>query len=842
MTSARAATLRPYEHFAFRSLTGLVAIVAAGCGFGVLLLLVRWGWPPLAGFDRNVVDGVNHAVAGQQVAVTVLTGISNLGGRAVLFWLITVTAVTMLIRRNYQLTAYLVVTGLGALALDPAIKLLVGRLRPMVPTPVALAPGYSFPSGHALNATVFYGVMLLMFLPIIPPRLRRLVTGLVIALVMLVGISRVALGVHYPSDVIGGWLLGVAWLGITAHAFGHWRAETGQPARPLTQGLAPEAAPQLGPTRIVPVAHPWQAAAWVMVSFVLIGGALFGIGKLITSYTPAFDEAVPRWLAAHRTPGLNTVSYILSQAGGTRWILAIGLVIASLAIALTSRWRPAVFVAVVMVGELSLFVSVANFVHRARPLVPQLESRLPTTSFPSGHTAATMCLYGALAILVVPRTRGRWRWLAVAAAVLMPALVAWSRMYRGEHHPLDVVGGILLALLWLAAVTFAVRPNADLNESDPSPLSATSRSPAAVRPIQATIASGQPSSQGAQDRETGMCSAVVANPTKVKDGDPRHRQLYAAVASAGWPAPLWLETTPEDPGAGQTRQAVQAGTDVIFAWGGDGTVTACASELAGTSIPLAVVPSGTGNLLAANLKLPARPADAVAAATAGAWRQIDVGVIGDRCFTVMAGMGFDAQMLHDTPETLKARLGWPAYVLSAAHHLCETPMQVSISLDHAPPFTRRARTVLVANVGRLRGGLRLLPDAQPDDGLLDVAVLMPPRRRSWLLLAWALIRHRPTAPVMETFQARYVEISSDREQPRELDGDLIEPSRTLTAAVCPAALWLCVAQPQGGDTEHERRKRHGARHVSGRRPVHRSSPTTKEEEDVRDPRAPVPLG
>jgi undecaprenyl-diphosphatase len=795
MASAKTAALRPYEHFAWRSLTGLVAIAAAGCGFGVLLLLVRWGWPPLASFDRNVVDGLNHAVAGQRVTVTVLTAITNLGGRAVLFWLITVSAATMLIRRNYQLTAYLVVTGLGALALDPAIKLLVGRLRPMVPTPVAMAPGYSFPSGHTLNATVFYGVMLLVFLPIIPPRLRKLAAGLVVAIVVLVGISRVALGVHYPSDVAGGWLLGVAWLGITAHAFGHWRAETGQNARHLSEGLAPEAAPQLGPTRIVPVAHPWLAAARLIASFVLIAGALFGLGKLITRYPLAFDEAVPRWLAAHRTPALNTISDYISQTGNTHWIMAVGLVIVPVALALTRRWRPAVFVAVVMFGELGLFLSVATLVHRARPLVTQLDGHLPTSAFPSGHTAATTCLYGALAILVVPRTRGLWRWLAIAAAVLMPALVALSRMYRGEHHPLDVAGGVLLALLWLAAVTFALRPNADLDEGDPATAPASSPASATVPPGTATVASGQPGGRSGADHEPGPRSAVVANPAKVKEGGPQHQQIHAALASAGWPKPLWLETTWEDPGGGQTRQALQAGAEVIFACGGDGTVAACASELAGTSAALAVVPSGTGNLLAANLGLPTRPANAVAAATAGGRRRLDVGVAGDRCFTVMAGIGFDAQMLRDTPETLKARLGWPAYVIAAARHLCETPMRVTISLDHAPPFTRQARTVLVANVGRLQGGLQLLPGATPDDGLLDVAVLMPPRRRSWLPLAWSLIRHRPTAPVLETFQARHVEIHSDTEQPRELDGDLIEPASTLTAAVRPAALWVCVPQP-----------------------------------------------
>jgi undecaprenyl-diphosphatase len=794
MASAKTAALRPYQHFAWRSLTGLTAIVAAGCAFGMLLLLVRWGWPPLAGFDRSVVDALNQAVAGQRVPVAVLTAITNLGGRAVLFWLITVSAATMLIRRNTQLAVFLVVTGLGALALDPVIKLLVGRIRPMVPTPVATAPGYSFPSGHTLNATVFYGVMLLVFLPIIPPRLRKLAIGLVIALVLAVGLSRVALGVHYPSDVVGGWLLGVAWLGITAHAFGHWRAEAGRGARRLSEGLAPEAAPQLGPTRIVPVAHPWLVGARLLVSFVLIGGAMIAVGRLIASHPPAFDEAVPRWLAAHRAPGLTTFSYLLSQAGGTHWILAIGLVIAPLALALIGRWRPAVFVAVAMFGELGLFVSVATIVHRARPLVTHLDGQLPTTSFPSGHTAATTCLYGALAILVVPRTRGLWRWLAIAAAVLMPTLVAWSRMYRGEHHPLDVAGGVLLAVLWLAAVTFAVRPNADLSEPGASP--PPSPSPA----VAPATAPGRPGRPPGQDHGTGTRSAVVANPTRVRDGGPRQRQIHAALASAGWPAPLWLETTAEEPGGGQARQAVQAGADVIFACGGDGTVTACASELAGGGVALAVVPAGTGNLLATNLGLPTGTAPAVAAATAGGRRRIDVGVAGDRCFTVMAGMGFDAQMLRDTPETLKARLGWPAYVIAASRHMCETPMQVSISLDHAPPFTRRARTVLVANVGRLRGGVRLLPEARPDDGLLDVAVLMPPRRRSWLPLAWSLLRQRPTAPVMETFQARHVEISCDREQPRELDGDLIEPSRTLAAAVRPAALWLCVPEPRSAGT------------------------------------------
>src|SRR5690349_7532174 len=293
MTSAQTTALHRYEHFAWRSVAGLALIIAAATGFGLLLLLVKDGWPPLVSFDRTAVDTLDQAVAGNRVAVSTLTAVTHLGDRVILYWLISVSTAIMLVRRQHHLAAYLIVTGLGALALDPAIKALVGRLRPLVPTPVTTAPGYSFPSGHALDATVFYGVMLLVFLPIIPRSLRKLSAGLVAGLVLAIGFSRVAIGVHYPSDVIGGWLLAVAWLAITAHAFGHWRAEAGQPPRHLIEGLAPEAAPQLGPARIVPVAHPGMIATRLVLSLVLTGGALFGLGKLITAHAPAFDEGVP---------------------------------------------------------------------------------------------------------------------------------------------------------------------------------------------------------------------------------------------------------------------------------------------------------------------------------------------------------------------------------------------------------------------------------------------------------------------------------------------------------------------------------------------------------------------
>jgi diacylglycerol kinase family enzyme len=284
---------------------------------------------------------------------------------------------------------------------------------------------------------------------------------------------------------------------------------------------------------------------------------------------------------------------------------------------------------------------------------------------------------------------------------------------------------------------------------------------------------------------------VVANPIKMARPDLVRAQVDAAFEAHGWRTPEWHETTREEPGGRQAREAVRSGADVVVAAGGDGTVRACVGALAGTDTALAVLPFGTGNLLAANLGVPPRLGDAVALVTSGRRRRLDVGVLDGHPFAVMAGMGLDALMLHDAPEALKARIGWPAYVLAAARHLCEPPMALTLQADGRPPVTRRARMLLVGNVGRLQGGVRILPDARPDDGLLDVAVLMPPRRRSWLPLAWQLARRRPIPPLLEVFRATRVEVCSDRRHPRELDGDLVPPSDALSVTIRPGALWVC---------------------------------------------------
>ncbi|UQU68484.1 diacylglycerol kinase [Couchioplanes caeruleus] len=277
--------------------------------------------------------------------------------------------------------------------------------------------------------------------------------------------------------------------------------------------------------------------------------------------------------------------------------------------------------------------------------------------------------------------------------------------------------------------------------------------------------------------------------------DLLRRTIGEGLARAGWPEPMWLETTPEDSGKGQAEKAIGDGAELVFVSGGDGTVMAVVGALAGTDVALAVLPAGTGNLLAANLGLSADPAVGVQVALDGGRRRIDVGMVGNQCFAVMAGMGFDAQMLEGTSETAKKHIGWVAYVGGALKHLRDRPMPVRISLDGKPPLRRRVRTVIVGNVGRLQGGVRLLSEADPADGKLDVAILSPNNLAHWAALGWAVMRRRDRVPRMETYTAERVEIRSNRPQPRQLDGDLIDPGKSMTIGVRHRALLLCVPQP-----------------------------------------------
>jgi undecaprenyl-diphosphatase len=456
-----------------RTLAPLAVVTAAAFLFALLLVLVRAQWAPLESADHSAAARLNSLVAGHAAVVSVVKAVTWLGSSGVLWTLIGIAVAALAIRRRWRLAVYVVVTGAGVLTLDPVLKALVGRLRPVVAHPVAYGTGDSFPSGHALGSIVCYGALFLVFLPAARGTGRRVLTAVTVTLIAAIGVSRLLLGVHYISDVLGGWALGITWLGVTAFAFELSRQATGEPVtRPLTEGLEPEAGPDLQPAEPeTTVDHDrvrryGRIAAGIVVAWVLIVGALTGIGKLIMlshngNGNLLGDHTIPHWFAARRTPSLNHLSLIASNLGATQDILIVAVVTCVVFLAVTRRWRPVIFVAVVMFGELAAFLVIEVIVKRPRPDVPHLDSGLPTSAFPSGHMAATTCLYAGIAILVIGHARGWWRYLFLIPAVVMPVMIAVARMYRGEHHPTDILASVLFAALWLTAATLLIKPNED---------------------------------------------------------------------------------------------------------------------------------------------------------------------------------------------------------------------------------------------------------------------------------------------------------------------------------------------------------------------------------------------
>jgi diacylglycerol kinase (ATP) len=243
-------------------------------------------------------------------------------------------------------------------------------------------------------------------------------------------------------------------------------------------------------------------------------------------------------------------------------------------------------------------------------------------------------------------------------------------------------------------------------------------------------------------------AAIVFNPIKVNIPTLR-AAVTAAEKSAGWGTTLWFETSIEEPGGGLTKQALEQGADMVMAAGGDGTVRVVAEALQGTGVPIGLLPSGTGNLLARNLALTLdNLTHSVTTAFAGKDRLIDLGVVeaeradGSRethSFLVMAGLGLDAQMIANTNPALKKRVGWLAYADAIVRSLRDhNSVRIRYSVDGQPVRSASVNTVLVGNCGLLPGNILLLPDAVIDDGIFDIVAFRPNGFFGWVQI-WVKI-------------------------------------------------------------------------------------------------------
>ena len=288
---------------------------------------------------------------------------------------------------------------------------------------------------------------------------------------------------------------------------------------------------------------------------------------------------------------------------------------------------------------------------------------------------------------------------------------------------------------------------------------------------------------------------MIVHPRKHHDLSRFRADVTKTMTGQGWAEPLWLETSPDDTGERLARMAVAAGVDLVISSGGDGTVTACAGGVAGSGIPLGVLPSGTGNLLARNLGLPLRMDAALSVALTGAERRVDVGVANGRPFVVMAGIGFDAALLASVSEQLKMRVGWHAYALSGLRHLWDRLTRVELRVDGGPPMRRLASDVVVGNVGRLQRNLQLLPDAVPDDGVLDVVVLTTWGVGAWIGLVVDLLLLRRKTSRLTRLTCRELVVDSRRPRPWEVDGEVFGATCQLRVSLRPGDLLVRVPRP-----------------------------------------------
>ena len=290
--------------------------------------------------------------------------------------------------------------------------------------------------------------------------------------------------------------------------------------------------------------------------------------------------------------------------------------------------------------------------------------------------------------------------------------------------------------------------------------------------------------------------AVVAHRKKALGGGLD--ELRARLAVPGVDELLWFEVKKSKKALKRVREAVKAGADLVVVWGGDGMVQRSCDALAGTGVPMAIIPAGTANLLAHNLGIPQDLGTAVDIALAGRRRQLDLGKINDEHFAVMAGVGFDAELMRDADRGMKDRLGRLAYFWTGLHHVSREATQTTIEVDGTPWFEGEASCVLLGNVGKVTGGVPAFDDAHPDDGWLEVGVATATGAAEWARTLGRMVVGRTDAsPFVRTTRAREITIALGEPRAYELDGGDRDTADRLTACVVPGGITVYV--PDVGD-------------------------------------------
>ena len=296
--------------------------------------------------------------------------------------------------------------------------------------------------------------------------------------------------------------------------------------------------------------------------------------------------------------------------------------------------------------------------------------------------------------------------------------------------------------------------------------------------------------------DSQKCVSIIFNPVSGQtDPEQRRQTISQALAEHGYQC-QFIDTTLETGAKALAAQALKNGVDLLVVSGGDGTVMEALSALVGTDTPVAVLPAGTGNLLSVNLGIPITVPEAVNVALSGKPYALDLcRANGDRYFAILGGLGMDAQMIADAGREAKNKMGKGAYLWAALKNLPRRHAHVHISLDGGKPFRRKVKSVLLANMGQITGGLSIFPTASPNDGLIDIGILKAATLAHWIhLMGSALVGRAHRDPSLEVHQARTVAITTRRPQPVQFDGEEEERTRSLTVEIVPQAVHVLLPQ------------------------------------------------
>lgn len=500
--------------------------------------------------------------------------------------------------------------------------------------------------------------------------------------------------------------------------------------------------------------HRWRRSRFAIISTVVLAAVFVVLTLLLPTFGPlddalrggvVVDEATRQLLT---TVGLvATVVVVLAGAAVLAWWVSrrrLYAVSGALVLGVTLTWASSVVL--------------QELIAQPRPGPGDLLA-LQDFSYPSTHVALWTAM--AFGVATVRSTaRHRVRPVVLVGAVLVVAQAAFRLLVGGETLA-DVLAGAVLGAL-VASLANLI---------------------ADVHIVREPLRAG-----------TGSSAAVIYNPVKVSGVDAFRDLVGRALAEYGFDEPLWITTSAEDPGVAMAREALAADVDLVLVAGGDGTVRIALGELADTGQKVAILPSGTGNLLARNLRIPLDLERALLLALSKPPTPtdiIEVRIDGRTEYAaVLAGLGIDANIMKDTNEDLKKTIGTAAYVVAGARHIKAKPMAVALTVDDADPVEVEASLVSIGNVGELQEGVTIMPDASAHDGRLDVLVATPNTTLDMAQMITDVLFETGDGQNIARYAGERLHVRVEGKASFQIDGDVVGEAEEATFTVRPGAVQL----------------------------------------------------